>query len=64
MKPRLLLFFLGIVLAAPVPAMPPLDDDAMIERLAAWCRFRNCAHETEPGCAVTAAIEAGELSGR
>lgn len=35
-----------------------------IERLAAYCRFRNCAHETEPGCAVTAAIEAGELRRR
>lgn len=37
---------------------------AEIERLAAYCRFRNCAHETEPGCAVTAAIEAGELPAR
>lgn len=35
-----------------------------IERLAAFCRFRDCAHETEPGCAVTAAIEAGELPRR
>lgn len=26
------------------------------------CRFRNCRHETEPGCAVRAAIESGELS--
>ena len=34
---------------------------AEIERLAAYCRFRDCAHETEPDCAVTAAIEAGEL---
>lgn len=29
--------------------------------LAAGCRFRDCAHETEPGCAVRAAIEAGDL---
>ena len=35
-----------------------------IERLAAYCRFRDCAHETEPDCAVRAAIEAGELSAR
>ena len=27
------------------------------------CRFRDCNHETEPGCAVLAAIETGELSG-
>lgn len=26
------------------------------------CRFRNCRHDTEPGCAVKAAIAAGELS--
>ena len=25
------------------------------------CRFRNCKHEDEPGCAVLAAIEAGNL---
>ena len=26
------------------------------------CRFRNCRHETEPGCAVKAAVARGELS--
>lgn len=26
------------------------------------CRFSNCRHETEPGCAVLAAIASGELS--
>jgi ribosome biogenesis GTPase len=29
--------------------------------LAENCRFGDCTHETEPGCAVLAAIEAGEL---
>lgn len=33
-----------------------------IERLAADCRFTDCAHEGEPGCAVMAAIEAGTLT--
>lgn len=33
-----------------------------IEELAVLCRFRDCAHRTEPGCAVLAAIEAGELA--
>ena len=32
-----------------------------IEALAEQCRFRDCAHEREPGCAVRAAIEAGTL---
>ena len=26
------------------------------------CRFSDCKHETEPGCAIKAAIESGELS--
>ena len=29
--------------------------------LAARCRFNDCAHQTEPGCAVQAAISAGDL---
>ena len=29
--------------------------------LAKQCRFSDCRHESEPGCAVRAAIEAGEL---
>ncbi|MGW0030894.1 ribosome small subunit-dependent GTPase A [Streptomyces sp. NPDC003314] len=32
-----------------------------IEELAAECRFHDCAHEAEPGCAVAAAIEDGTL---
>lgn len=32
-----------------------------IEALAQTCRFRDCAHESEPGCAVTAAVAAGQL---
>jgi ribosome biogenesis GTPase len=32
-----------------------------IEALAASCRFTDCRHETEPGCAVEAAIEDGSL---
>ncbi|MCF7222196.1 ribosome small subunit-dependent GTPase A [Lysobacter sp. TLK-CK17T] len=34
---------------------------ADIEALAGQCRFRDCAHAREPGCAVRAAIEAGTL---
>lgn len=32
-----------------------------IERLAEDCRFRDCSHTNEPGCAVRAALEAGTL---
>ena len=32
--------------------------------LAAQCKFSDCRHKTEPGCAVRAAIEAGELDAR
>lgn len=32
-----------------------------IEELSAECRFRDCAHEAEPGCAVIAAGEAGRI---
>ncbi|MEV4111399.1 ribosome small subunit-dependent GTPase A [Nonomuraea sp. NPDC049695] len=37
---------------------------AEIEQLAEGCRFGDCAHGTEPDCAVQAAIRAGELAGR
>lgn len=33
-----------------------------VTRLAAQCRFRDCRHEAEPGCAVRRAVESGELS--
>lgn len=45
----------------------PADADAVaatfadIERLAAGCRFRDCSHASEPGCAVRAAIASGDL---
>ena len=34
---------------------------ADVSELAAACRFADCAHEAEPGCAVRAAIEDGAL---
>jgi ribosome biogenesis GTPase / thiamine phosphate phosphatase len=33
-----------------------------IEDLSAQCRFRDCRHQSEPGCAVQEAIARGELS--
>jgi len=32
-----------------------------IERLAANCRFADCRHDTEPGCAVREAIQRGDI---
>lgn len=37
---------------------------ADIAALAATCRFADCAHDGEPGCAVRAALDTGELSPR
>ncbi|WP_416475425.1 ribosome small subunit-dependent GTPase A [Streptomyces sp. LKA04] len=34
---------------------------AEIEELARDCRFHDCAHEREPGCAVLGAVDSGEL---
>ena len=33
-----------------------------IDDLAPGCRFRDCRHDAEPGCAVRAAVDAGELA--
>ena len=35
---------------------------ADIEALALGCKFKNCTHTSEPGCAIRAAIEDGSLS--
>jgi len=37
---------------------------AEIEALAGECRFRDCAHEREPDCAVQAAVASGELEAK
>ncbi|WP_214107108.1 ribosome small subunit-dependent GTPase A [Acrocarpospora catenulata] len=37
---------------------------ADIEELAKECRFADCSHTTEPGCAVVAAVDRGELPER
>ena len=38
------------------------DTFSDIIELESMCKFRNCRHETEPGCAVKAAMASGELS--
>jgi ribosome biogenesis GTPase len=37
---------------------------ADIEELASACRFADCRHDREPGCAVRAALDAGQLAPR
>ncbi|MGW0832014.1 ribosome small subunit-dependent GTPase A [Streptomyces prunicolor] len=37
---------------------------AEIEELAGRCRFHDCAHVAEPGCAVLAAVDSGDLPER
>ena len=46
-----------------------LDDESAsgsvfseIEALAKQCKFRDCSHQTEPGCAIQTALHHGELS--
>jgi len=40
------------------------DTFAEITQLATQCKFADCQHENEPGCAVLAAVEAGTLDKR
>ncbi|MCX4244122.1 ribosome small subunit-dependent GTPase A [Paraliomyxa miuraensis] len=59
----------GVVIDTPGlrELAPWADEDALeetfadVEALAAHCRFANCAHEHEPGCAVLEAVDAGTL---
>lgn len=38
------------------------DVFAKITDLAASCKFSNCQHESEPGCAIAAALKSGEIN--
>jgi ribosome biogenesis GTPase len=58
----------GLLLDTPgMRELALVDDEGLnavfgeIAELAAGCRFRDCRHQTEPGCAVLAAVESGEL---
>jgi ribosome biogenesis GTPase / thiamine phosphate phosphatase len=50
------------------PAVAALDERALgfteVEHLAPGCRFADCRHLREPGCAVQAAVTSGALSAR
>ena len=50
------------------PAIDHLDARTLgfpeAERLAGGCRFQDCRHMQEPGCAWIAAVESGEVSAR
>lgn len=49
-------------LAACEDGISELFEDVV--QIAASCRFRNCEHNGEPGCAIRAAIEDGQLDRR
>jgi ribosome biogenesis GTPase len=49
----------AVGLWADAEAVAATFDD--IDELAAQCRFTDCRHDGEPGCAVTAAVAAGDL---
>ena len=40
-------------------ALETLFED--IEQIALGCRFSDCEHRSEPGCAIKAALESGEI---
>lgn len=50
----------GVALAGSEDGLALAFSD--VEELAAACRFADCAHVGEPGCAVQASIDAGDLS--
>lgn len=58
----------GLLLDTPgMRELQLLDGDGLgavfadIEELAVGCRYRDCRHETEPGCAVKDAVKSGAL---
>jgi ribosome biogenesis GTPase len=58
----------GLLLDTPgMRELQLLDEDGIdtvfgdIAALASRCRFRDCRHDTEPGCAVKEAVESGAL---
>ena len=59
----------GLLLDTPgMRELQLVDDDGLdavfaeIAALAAQCRFRDCRHDGEPGCAVRRAVKTGELA--
>ena len=50
------------------PAIEQLDSQTLgfpeVDRRAASCRFKDCRHMQEPGCAVIGAVEANDMSAR
>ncbi len=55
----------GVGLAAGSPAAAGVADVfADVQEIAAGCRFHDCGHAGEPGCAISAALDGGLLAPR
>jgi ribosome biogenesis GTPase / thiamine phosphate phosphatase len=50
------------------PAVDRLDEHTLgfleVQRLGPQCRFLDCRHMREPGCAVRAAVDSGDMHAR
>jgi ribosome biogenesis GTPase len=49
---------------APVDPAQVAQGYREIDELRSKCRFHNCLHKTEPGCAVLAAVQSGDIDQR
>ena len=59
----------GSLIDTPGLRSVPVTEDAVsagafpdVDQIALGCRFADCTHTAEPGCAVRAAVESGELA--
>ena len=55
----------GIRDLKPVASQEALENTFEdVVTLESQCRFSNCRHQTEPGCAINEALESGELTAK